>query len=58
MWSWLIGVSLGLIVLGDLLFVGGWLYGSHQIRFNNGYDRDLETDVKAIEGYYEERSIR
>ncbi|WP_277294319.1 hypothetical protein [Streptococcus hyointestinalis] len=49
MWIWII--ILGVIILGMslfILFIGGWLYSSHQIRFSEGYDKDLESDYQAL----------
>lgn len=46
MWIWII--SLGVITLGISLFIGTWLYSSHQVRFSEGYDKDLESDYQAL----------
>lgn len=37
-----------LIILVGSVFTISWLYCSHQIRFQNDYDSELESDYRAI----------
>lgn len=46
MWIWIF--SLGVITLGMSLFIVIWLYSCHQVRFSEGYDKDLESDYQAL----------
>lgn len=42
-------IATGLVViLTGSLFIAGWLYCSHQIRFRDGYDSELESDYQAM----------
>lgn len=34
------------------LFIGSWLYSSHQVRFRDGYDSELESDYQAMMEQY------
>ncbi|MCC9693159.1 hypothetical protein HK253_01810 [Streptococcus agalactiae] len=42
-------IIIGVIMLGcSSLLIIGMLYANHQIRYRDGYDRELESDYQAL----------
>lgn len=42
-------IILGVSILGcSSLLIIGMLYANHQIRYRDGYDRELESDYQAL----------
>ena len=37
-----------IVLLAGGLFIAGWLYSSHQVRFRDGYDSELESDYQSM----------
>lgn len=47
-----------IVLLAGGLFIAGWLYSSHQVRFRDGYDSELESDYQAMLKQYGKRKER
>lgn len=47
----LLMMCLAIFLLGGL-FIASWLYFSHQVRFKDGYDSELESDYQAMMEQY------